>query len=135
MLIKASAGGGGKGMRVARDAEELKVNLVAAKTEAGAAFGNDTVYIEKYLLRPRHVEMQVLADTHGNAVHLFERDCSIQRRHQKLVEEAPSPALTPELRAAMGEAAMKAVRAVGLRERRHRRVPARHRRHASTSWR
>ena len=95
------------------DAEDLKVGLVAAKTEAGAAFGNDTVYIEKYLLRPRHVEMQVLADSHGNAVHLYERDCSIQRRHQKLVEEAPSPALTPELRAEMGEAAMKAVRAVG----------------------
>lgn len=113
VLIKASAGGGGKGMRVARDASELKSNLVAAKTEAAAAFGNDTVYIEKYLARPRHVEMQVLADTHGNAVHLYERDCSIQRRHQKLVEEAPSPALTPELRAEMGEAAMKAVRAVG----------------------
>jgi acetyl-CoA carboxylase biotin carboxylase subunit len=112
VLIKASAGGGGKGMRIARDADELKTNLVAAKTEAAAAFGNDTVYIEKYLLRPRHVEMQVLADTHGNAVHLYERDCSIQRRHQKLVEEAPSPAVTPELRAAMGEAAMKAVHAV-----------------------
>jgi acetyl-CoA carboxylase biotin carboxylase subunit len=82
VLIKASAGGGGKGMRVAKDPAELKTNMVAAKTEAAAAFGNDTVYIEKYLLRPRHVEMQVLADTHGNAVHLFERDCSIQRRHQ-----------------------------------------------------
>jgi acetyl-CoA carboxylase, biotin carboxylase subunit len=112
VLVKASAGGGGKGMRTAVDAAELKTNLVAAKTEAAAAFGNDTVYIEKYLLRPRHVEMQVLADTHGNAVHLYERDCSIQRRHQKLVEEAPSPALTPELRARMGEAAIKAVRAV-----------------------
>jgi acetyl-CoA carboxylase biotin carboxylase subunit len=112
VLVKASAGGGGKGMRVALDAEDLKVGLVAAKTEAGAAFGNDTVYIEKYLLRPRHVEMQVLADSHGNAVHLYERDCSIQRRHQKLIEEAPSPAMTPELREAMGEAAMKAVRAV-----------------------
>jgi acetyl-CoA carboxylase biotin carboxylase subunit len=99
-------------MRVALDPQELKVNLVAAKTEAGAAFGNDTVYIEKYLLRTRHVEMQVLADSHGNAVHLYERDCSIQRRHQKLVEEAPSPAMTPELREEMGAAAMKAVRAV-----------------------
>ena len=113
VLVKASAGGGGKGMRVALDAEELKVNLVAAKTEAAAAFGNDAVYIEKYVLRPRHVEMQILADSHGNAVHLYERDCSIQRRHQKLVEEAPSPAMTPELREAMGDAAMKAVRAVG----------------------
>ena len=112
VLIKASAGGGGKGMRVARDVSELQPNMMAAKTEAAAAFGNDTVYIEKYLLRPRHVEMQILADSHGNAVHLFERDCSIQRRHQKLVEEAPSPAMTPELREAMGEAAMKAVRAV-----------------------
>ncbi len=113
VLVKASAGGGGKGMRAARDADELRVNFTAAMTEAAAAFGDDTVYIEKYLARPRHVEIQVLADTHGNAVHLFERDCSIQRRHQKLVEEAPSPALTPELRAAMGEAAIQLVRAVG----------------------
>ncbi|MBE0476006.1 MAG: acetyl-CoA carboxylase biotin carboxylase subunit [Coriobacteriia bacterium] len=113
VLIKASAGGGGRGMRVARDAGEIVANLAAAKAEAAASFGNDAVYIEKYLTRPRHIELQVLADTHGNAVHLFERDCSIQRRHQKLVEEAPSPALTPGLRSAMGEAALKAVRAVG----------------------
>ena len=112
VLIKASAGGGGKGMRVAQSRDDLESNMMAAKAEAAAAFGNDTVYIEKYLLRPRHVEMQILADSHGNAVHLYERDCSIQRRHQKLVEEAPSPAMTEELRAAMGEAAMKAVRAV-----------------------
>jgi acetyl-CoA carboxylase biotin carboxylase subunit len=112
VLIKASAGGGGKGMRVARDEDELKANLTAAKTEAAAAFGNDTVYLEKYLARPRHVEIQVLADSHGNAVYLFERDCSIQRRHQKLVEEAPSPALSPELRAEMGAAAIKLVRNV-----------------------
>jgi len=112
VLIKAAAGGGGKGMRVAVDESELDRNLTAAKTEAAAAFGNDTVYIEKYLLRPRHIEIQVLADTHGNAVYLYERDCSVQRRHQKLIEEAPSPALTPELRAAMGAAALKAVRAV-----------------------
>ncbi len=112
VLIKASAGGGGKGMRVAKHADELEANFVAAKTEAAAAFGNDTVYLEKYLARPRHVEIQVLADTHGNAVYLFERDCSIQRRHQKLVEEAPSPALSPELRAEMGAAAIKLVRAV-----------------------
>jgi len=112
VLIKASAGGGGKGMRVSQSRDDLEANMMAAKTEAAAAFCNDTVYIEKYLLRPRHVEMQILADSHGNAVHLYERDCSIQRRHQKLVEEAPSPAMTEELRAAMGEAAMKAVRAV-----------------------
>ncbi|MCX8007465.1 MAG: ATP-grasp domain-containing protein, partial [Coriobacteriia bacterium] len=113
VLVKAAAGGGGKGMRVANDAEELERNFTAAKTEAAAAFGDDSVYLEKYLSRPRHVEIQVLADSHGNAVHLFERDCSVQRRHQKLIEEAPSPALTPEIRDAMGEAAIKAVRAVG----------------------
>jgi acetyl-CoA carboxylase biotin carboxylase subunit len=112
VLIKAAAGGGGRGMRVANDERELVANLPAARTEAAAAFGDDSVYIEKYLSRQRHVEFQVLADTHGNAVHLFERDCSIQRRHQKLLEEAPCPALTSELRGAMGEAALKAVRAV-----------------------
>jgi len=113
VLIKAAAGGGGKGMRVAENAQSLAASFTAAKTEAAAAFGNDVVYLEKYLARPRHIEIQVLADAHGNAVHLFERDCSVQRRHQKLIEEAPSPALTPEIRAAMGEAALKAVRAVG----------------------
>ncbi|MDA3937587.1 MAG: acetyl-CoA carboxylase biotin carboxylase subunit [Actinomycetota bacterium] len=112
VLIKASAGGGGKGMRVAENADVLESAYMAAKNEAAAAFGNDVVYLEKYLSRPRHIEIQVLADTHGNAVHLFERDCSIQRRHQKLIEEAPSPALSSETRAAMGEVALKAVRAV-----------------------
>jgi acetyl-CoA carboxylase biotin carboxylase subunit len=112
VLVKASSGGGGKGMRVAQDRQELTAGLVAAKTEAQAAFGDDAVYLEKYILNPRHIEFQVLADSHGNAVHLFERECSIQRRHQKLIEEAPSPALDEAKRAEMGEAALKAVRAV-----------------------
>lgn len=113
VVIKASAGGGGKGMRVVESADQMAHSFTAARTEAKAAFGNGDVYIERYLLRPRHVEIQVLADTHGNAMHLCERDCSIQRRHQKLLEEAPSPALNPELRQRMGEAALKAVREVG----------------------
>jgi len=112
VIIKASAGGGGKGMRVVNDEAELETAFSAARNEAGAAFGYDGVYIEKYLTRPRHIEIQVIADAHGNAIHLFERDCSVQRRHQKLIEEAPSPALTPDLRAKMGETALRLVRAV-----------------------
>ena len=115
VLIKATAGGGGKGMREVHDPADLASQYQAARTEAGAAFGNDGVYLEKLVLRPRHVEIQVLADDFGNQVALCERDCSIQRRHQKLLEEAPSPALSPELRAAMGEAAVKAVQAVDYR--------------------
>lgn len=115
VLIKATAGGGGKGMREVHDPADLEAQYKAARIEAGAAFGNDEVYLEKLVLRPRHVEVQVLADDHGNRISLCERDCSIQRRHQKLVEEAPSPALTDELRRAMGTAAVKALRAVDYR--------------------
>lgn len=112
VLIKASAGGGGKGMRVARDADDLAKQYVAAKNEAAAAFGNDEVYLERYLLRPRHIEVQLLSDQHDSTVYLFERDCSIQRRHQKLLEEAPSPAIDEKTRKEMGESAVALARAV-----------------------
>lgn len=115
VLIKATAGGGGKGMREVHAPEELEAQYKAACTEAGAAFGDSGVYLEKLVLRPRHVEVQVLADDFGNNIALCERDCSIQRRHQKLLEEAPSPALTEDIRRAMGVAAIKAVRAVNYR--------------------
>lgn len=115
VLIKATAGGGGKGMREVHDPSELESQYRAARTEAGAAFGNDGVYLEKLVMRPRHVEVQILADDFGNNVALCERDCSIQRRHQKLIEEAPSPALTEELRRSMAVAAVKAVRATRYR--------------------
>ena len=113
VLLKAAAGGGGKGMRVVRSAPELAGALDAARRESKNAFGDDAVYVEKYLEGPRHVEIQVLADAHGNVVSLGERECSIQRRHQKMIEEAPSVAVTPEIRAAMGETAMRAARAAG----------------------
>lgn len=112
VIIKASAGGGGKGMRIAQSKSELVKAIQTAQAEAEAAFGNAEVYVEKYVEEPRHIEFQILADEYGNTVHLGERDCSIQRRHQKLLEESPSPALTPELRAKMGEAAVKAAKAV-----------------------
>jgi len=111
VLIKAASGGGGKGMRVVNDPAELADALEAAAREAKSAFGDETVYLEKFLTRPRHVEFQILADQNGNTVHLFERECSIQRRHQKIVEETPSPAVTPEIRAKMGEAAVTAAKA------------------------
>ncbi|WP_027065269.1 acetyl-CoA carboxylase biotin carboxylase subunit [Maribacter sp. Hel_I_7] len=111
ILIKASAGGGGKGMRVVENLKDLPEQMQRAISEAQAAFGDGSVFIEKYVGSPRHIEIQVLADTHGNIVHLFERECSVQRRHQKVVEEAPSAVLTPEIRKAMGEAAIKVARA------------------------
>jgi acetyl-CoA carboxylase biotin carboxylase subunit len=113
VIVKAAAGGGGRGMRIVRTEEELFPALTAASTEAAAAFKNGAVYIERYIERPRHIEIQVLADEHGNCVHLGERECSIQRRHQKLLEEAPSPVLTPELREKMGSAAVNACREIG----------------------
>ncbi|MBP3855638.1 MAG: acetyl-CoA carboxylase biotin carboxylase subunit [Ruminiclostridium sp.] len=113
VLVKASAGGGGRGIRRADSENELEAALTAAKQEALRFFGNDEVYIEKFIVDPRHVEIQVLADEHGNVIHLGERDCSCQRRNQKVLEESPSPIMTPELRERMGEAAVKAAKACG----------------------
>lgn len=115
VLVKAASGGGGRGMKVAETAADLKEAMETASAEASAAFGDGTVYLEKYLGRPRHIEIQVLADTHGNVVHLGERDCSLQRRHQKILEEAPSPVLSAEERAEIGEVVRKAVSAIGYR--------------------
>lgn len=113
LMIKATAGGGGRGMRLAQNKEEYLPLMKQAQSEAKAAFGNGAVYIERYVQNPRHIEFQVLCDKHGNCIHLGERDCSIQRRNQKLVEEAPSPVLTPEVRKAMGEAAVNAAKSIG----------------------
>ncbi len=113
VLIKASAGGGGKGMKVARRAEDLAEALHLAQSEARANFGDDAVYIERYLEKPRHIEIQLFGDSHGNAIHLGERDCSIQRRHQKLIEEGPSPVLTPAERASIGELAAATIGRLG----------------------
>src|SRR5439155_11285204 len=113
LMLKAAAGGGGKGLRLVASAAELVSAAGRARSEARSAFGDDRVYVEKALVRPRHVEIQVMADHHGNVVHLFERECSIQRRHQKVVEETPSPLLTPDLRARMGMLAVALVRKSG----------------------
>ncbi len=113
IIIKAAAGGGGRGMRIVRREEDLATNLETAQTEALAAFKNGSVYIEKYIERPRHIEIQVLADEYGNCIHLGERECTIQRRHQKLLEEAPSPVITPEQREKMGAVAVKACQEIG----------------------
>jgi acetyl-CoA carboxylase biotin carboxylase subunit len=112
VIIKAAAGGGGKGMRVSRDEDDFARSFQLARSEALSAFGNGEVYVEKYLARPRHIEFQILGDTHGNIIHLGERDCSVQRRHQKLIEEAPSPAMTPKLREKMGAAAVAGAKAI-----------------------
>jgi len=112
VIIKASAGGGGKGMRLINNASEINKGLMGSRSEAKSAFGNDSVYIEKYIVSPHHIEFQILADQYGNVIHLFERECSIQRRHQKMIEETPSPLMTSELRDEMGKAAVKAAKAV-----------------------
>lgn len=113
VMIKASSGGGGKGMRISRGTEDFEANFNQAQMESVKGFSDDTMYIEKYIEQPRHIEFQILADTNGNVVHLGERDCSIQRRHQKVLEESPSPAISNDLRKRMGETAVKAARAVG----------------------
>jgi acetyl-CoA carboxylase biotin carboxylase subunit len=113
VMVKASAGGGGKGMRLVRSIGELEQAVASARGEAKASFGDDGLYVEKFVEEPRHIEIQVLADSHGNTIHLFERECSIQRRHQKVIEEAPGNGISPELRAKMGEAAVAAAKAVG----------------------
>lgn len=112
VLVKAAAGGGGKGMRIVNNKDEFRSGIKAAKSEARNAFGDDRVYIEKYLVEPRHVEFQIIADEHGNTLHIYDRECSIQRRHQKVIEEAPCSILTPELRSEMAEAAIAAAEAV-----------------------
>jgi acetyl-CoA carboxylase biotin carboxylase subunit len=112
VIIKAAAGGGGKGMRVATDPDDFARAFQLARSEALSAFGNGDVYVEKYLARPRHIEFQILGDKHGQVIHLGERDCSVQRRHQKLIEEAPSPAVTPDLRLRMGDDAVRGAKAI-----------------------
>ena len=128
VIVKAAGGGGGRGMRVVHSEAALFNAITVTKAEALAAFGNEQVYMERYLEQPRHVEFQVLADNHGNAIHLGERDCSMQRRNQKVVEEAPAPGITEETRARMGERCAQACRGYRLSGRRHIRIPVPERR-------
>ena len=123
-MIKAALGGGGKGMRIVRSGEEFEAGFLNARREAEKAFSDGTMYIEKYIENPRHIEFQILADEHGNAVHLGERDCSVQRHHQKLIEEAPSAALSEKQRERMGETAVRAAKAAGLYKRRYGGIPS-----------
>ena len=125
VILKATAGGGGRGMRVVWKDEDFENAWDSARQESGAAFGNDGLYIEKYIEDPRHIEIQIIGDQYGKACHLSERDCSIQRRHQKLVEEAPSPFMTPELRERMGEAAIKGRYCCTIRRCWYHRIPGR----------
>jgi acetyl-CoA carboxylase biotin carboxylase subunit len=113
LLVKAAAGGGGKGMRIVYSEDLLRQSIESAKRESQSSFGNDTVFLEKYVEKPRHIEFQILAGEHGNVIHLFERECSVQRRHQKIIEETPSPVMTKQLRQKMGKAAVDAAKAVG----------------------
>ena len=122
VMIKASAGGGGKGMRIAHSKDDVAEGFGLAKAEAKASFGDDRVFIEKFIVDPRHIEIQVLGDKHGNVIYLGERECSIQRRNQKVIEEAPSPLLDETTRRKMGEQAVALAKAVELRLRRHRRI-------------
>ncbi|MCG8591407.1 MAG: ATP-grasp domain-containing protein, partial [Proteobacteria bacterium] len=112
VMVKASAGGGGKGMRLVHQEKDLAQSIARARSEAASSFGDDSIYVEKFVEEPRHIEIQVLADQHGNTIHLGERECSVQRRHQKVIEEAPGNGITPELREAMGQAAVQAAKAV-----------------------
>ncbi|MEY2667589.1 MAG: hypothetical protein RJA59_227, partial [Pseudomonadota bacterium] len=113
VILKAAAGGGGRGMKIVREASAVRKAFDGASTEALAAFGDGSMYLERYVEEPRHIELQIVADEHGNIIHLGERECSVQRRHQKMIEEAPSPAVSPELRREMGEVALKAMRGIG----------------------
>jgi propionyl-CoA carboxylase alpha chain len=135
VMIKASAGGGGKGIRVAYNRKEVEEGFPAVRAEAKGAFGDDRIFIEKFVTAPRHIEIQVMGDKHGNVVHLFERECSIQRRNQKVIEEAPSPLLDEKTRMAMGEQAVALAKAVNYDSAGTVEFVARRRTRASTSWR